>query len=174
MEIVAALKRRFPDWAMQLTSCAGKRAAPGLDKEVPTLPCTVRLGRGRTQACVIIRTDSQRNVRGQQWLARSQVPVELLIERGGSGFRQAQSQERARRCEVVVTPPFPKETGVPCERDRRFESILLQWRVHANPLLHLFGYRLIVRGLKWSRIDLRQKVARLDILALAESVAPAM
>jgi len=46
--------------------------------------------------------------------------------------------------------------------------------MHANPLLHLFGYRLIVRGLKWSRIDLRQKVARLDILALAESVAPAM
>jgi hypothetical protein len=41
--------------------------------------------------------------------------------------------------------------------------------MHANPLLHLFGYRLIVRGLKWSRIDLRQKVARLDILALAES-----
>jgi hypothetical protein len=46
MEIVAALKHRFPDWAMRLTSCAGKRAAPGLDKEVPTLPCTVRLGRG--------------------------------------------------------------------------------------------------------------------------------
>jgi len=87
MEIVAALKHRFPDWAMRLTSCAGKRAAPGLDKEVPTLPCTVRLGRGRTQADVIIRTDSQRNVRGEPCLARSQVPVELLIERSGSGFR---------------------------------------------------------------------------------------
>jgi hypothetical protein len=28
---------------------------------------------------------------------------------------------------------------------------------------------LIVRGLKWSRIDLRQEVARLDVLALGES-----
>ena len=112
MEIVAALKRRFPDWAMQLTSCAGKRAAPGLDKEVPTLPCTVRLGRGRTQACVIIRTDSQRNVRGQQWLARSQVPVELLIRaqwlRIPPGTESRASQEvRSRR-----NSPFP-------ERDRR-------------------------------------------------------
>jgi len=112
MEIVAALKHRFPDWAMRLTSCAGKRAAPGLDKEVPTLPCTVRLGRGRTQADVIIRTDSQRNVRGQQWLARSQVPVELLIRaqwlRIPPGTESRASQEVRSRC----NSPFP-------ERDRR-------------------------------------------------------
>ena len=36
-------------------------------------------------------------------------------------------------------------------------------------VLHLFGDRLIVRGLKGTGIDLRQEIARLDVLTFGES-----
>lgn len=58
---------------------------------------------------------------------------------------------------------------VTCVRPIPQSSLLVEICVSEIGLvLHLFGERLIVGGLKRSRIDLRQEITRLDVLAFGE------
>src|ERR1700761_471001 len=49
------------------------------------------------------------------------------------------------------------------------ETLQVEFRVsEVRLVLYFFGDRLIVSGLKWSRIDLRQEIASLDVLTFGE------